>query len=65
MTLNELRKFVLLEFNEVSIRRWCEERNVAHTHVIDFLHNRRNPPADLLDALNLEWRVMPKVSKSK
>lgn len=67
MTLDQVRKLLLREAkkhqtykNRSGIYSWCKANSVARSHANEFLNGKRLPTTDLLEALNLEWRVMPK-----
>ena len=47
------------------LRGWCEFHGVAVGHASEFLNGKRNPTTDILDALGLEWRIVPKQAKKK
>lgn len=68
MTLEQVRKRLLRvckpytskDGRGFGLKAWCRANGVASTHASDFLAGKRNPANDLLEALGLEWRVMPK-----
>lgn len=45
------------------IRGWCEAKGVAYPHVSEFMNGKRSAATDLLNALNLEYRIMRRRSR--
>jgi hypothetical protein len=39
---------------------WCRASGVKLSHASEFMNGKRSPTTDLLDALGLEYRIMPK-----
>ena len=73
MTLDEVRMKLREEASEFcgtgargakgfGLRGWCEHHGVAVGHASEFLNCKRGPTSDLLEALGLEWRVVPKTT---
>ena len=71
MTLDDVREMVRERASEYrgtgargpkgnGLRGWCEDNDVRIGHASEFLNGKRNPCSDLLDALGLEWRIVPK-----
>ena len=68
MTYDEIRARLLAEAapyriegpqsNGVSI--WCAKHGVNKSAASRFLHHKLGPGSDLLEALGLEWRIVPK-----
>jgi hypothetical protein len=46
--------------NATGVKAWCTANGVSNSHACEFLNGKRLPTSDLLEALGLEWRVMPK-----
>jgi hypothetical protein len=46
------------------VAKWCAKHGVHHGHVGQFLKGRRGPPADMLEAMGLEWAIVNKVDPS-
>jgi len=72
MTLDEVRNKVREEAFEFQgtgargrkgfgLRGWCEYHGVAVGHASEFLNGKRGPTSDLLEALGLEWRIVPRI----
>ena len=71
MMLEAVRKLLLRRAkgasrykNATGVKAWCKAHGVANSHASEFLNGKRLPTSDLLDALNLEWRVMKKSTSS-
>jgi hypothetical protein len=46
-----------------TLRAWCRKHGVSVSHLSEFLNGKRHRPTkDMLDALNLEWRIVRKRS---
>ncbi len=67
MTLDQVRSMLItrakkyqIYANTTGVTAWCTAHGVSKARVSEFLSGKRNPTSDILDALNLEWRVMRK-----
>jgi hypothetical protein len=71
MSFEDIRKILRAQIAEfqgtgargtkgIGLRGWCEENNVASGHASEFLNGKRYPASDLLQALGLEWKIVPK-----
>ncbi len=70
MTMDAVRKLLLREAkkcqvyaNTSGVSAWCTANGVAKARASEFLNGKRLPTADILNALGLEWQVMPKRSR--
>lgn len=39
---------------------WCEHHGIDRGHASEFLNARRSPRTSILDALGLQWAIVPK-----
>lgn len=68
MTLEAIRKlllrkckpFIASDGRGFGLNAWCRAHGVSSTHASESLSGMRLPTADVLEALDLEWRVMRK-----
>ena len=69
MTYDEIREMVRSEIERCAVNsrarsgqtRWCRENGVTNASLSLFLRGKGGPPADMLDALGLEWQIVRKL----
>jgi hypothetical protein len=68
MTQDQVRAMVLKaakpfakRHGSTGIYSWCKEKGVNRGHLSEFMSGERLPTTDILNALDLEWRIMPKL----
>ncbi len=44
--------------NSTGVTAWGKAHGVAKSHLSEFMAGKRLPTTDILDALNLEWRIV-------
>ena len=68
MSEDDVRQLLLKEaaamepkpWRSTGIGKWCTVNAVKRSHVSEFMNGKRLPTSDLLNALGLEWRIVPK-----
>lgn len=67
MTEDEVRALVTKRAAPFARRRestgecgWAEHHGIARSHLSEFMTGARGPASSILDALNLEWRIVRK-----
>ena len=71
MTLDQVRNLLRKRIapyrgkRGIGLRPWCAAQGVNVSHASEFLDGRRLPTTDLLNALDLEWRVMRKPRRAQ
>lgn len=58
LAADQLREQMARRLEAMSLREWCRLTGCAASHVSEFVNGKRNPPSDMLDALNLEVRYV-------
>jgi hypothetical protein len=53
MTADELRAAMRKRFEAMTMNEWCRLTGVSKSHLSEFLHGKRGPCSDLLNALNM------------
>ncbi len=53
MTEDALRTLMKRKFTAMSMREWCRLTGCQFPHVSEFICEKRGPPTDMLNALNL------------
>jgi hypothetical protein len=53
MTADQLRAAMRKRFEAMSLREWCRLTGCKASHVSEFVNGKREPPSDLLRALNM------------
>ena len=66
MTIDQLRDLVAHAIEPYSkserfsgLTRWCNAHGVCKSAASQFMSGKRGPSSDLLDALGLEWQLVP------
>jgi hypothetical protein len=66
MTIDQVRDLVARAIEPYSkserfsgLTRWCNEHGVCKSAASQFMSGKRGPSSDLLDALGLEWQLVP------
>jgi hypothetical protein len=66
LTEDQVRELLLkrakkhIGFRGSGLNGWCLEHGVNKGHASQFMNGRRGPGIDLLEALNLEYRIVRK-----
>lgn len=58
LTADQLRADMAERFKAMSLREWCRLTGCKASHVSEFVRGLKNPPSDMLTALNLEVRYV-------
>ncbi len=45
------------------VTAWAKQHGISKGHVSEFMRGKRLPTTAILDALNLEWRIVRKARK--
>ena len=70
MTYDDVRLLVLERaqpyksdrVRSTGVTRWCADNGVSSKSLTSFMSGKTGPGTDLLNALGLEWRIVPKDS---
>ena len=68
MTYDDVRLLVLqraapyksARINATGVTRWCADHGVSSKTLTSFMSGKLGPGTDLLNALDLEWRIVAK-----
>lgn len=47
------------------VTAWGQANGVSRSHLSEFMAGKRAPTTDILDALNLEWRIVRKAKSRR
>lgn len=66
MTIDQVRELLAQAIEPYSkserfsgLTRWCNAHGVCKSAASQFMSGKRGPSSDLLDALGLEWQLVP------
>lgn len=60
LLLKRASRFASARRGSTGVAAWTRHHGVSKSHVSEFLMGKRLPTTDVLEALNLEWRICRK-----